>query len=81
MAIKKYKPTSPGSRQRVSIDYKRFFLDLKNTIILVIPQKPGEILFSLPCFLQKIFWYLEKGGRANTGRLTVYTKGGGHKKV
>jgi len=82
MAIKKYKPTSPGSRQRVSIDYKKVLSRFEEYNNSGNSSKTGEdSLFRYPVSSKKIhFGTSKKGGRANTGRLTVYTKGGGHKK-
>lgn len=60
MALKTYKPTTPGQRQLVLVDRSHLW-------------KGGPVK-SLTEGLTK------KGGRNNTGRTTVYHRGGGHKR-
>ena len=60
MALKNYKPTSPGQRQLVTVSRK----DLHN-------GKPEK---TLTVGLSK------SGGRNNTGRVTSWHRGGGHKR-
>ena len=60
MALKNYKPTSPGQRQLVTVSRK----DLHN-------GKPEK---NLTVGLSK------SGGRNNTGRVTSWHRGGGHKR-
>lgn len=60
MAIKKYKPTSPGQRFRTTADYTE-----------ISKTKPMK---SLTVTLKK------HGGRNNTGRVTVWHRGGGNKR-
>ncbi len=60
MALKSYKPTSPGQRQLVTVSRK----DLHN-------GKPEK---TLTVGLSK------SGGRNNTGRVTSWHRGGGHKR-
>lgn len=61
MGIKKYKPTSPGSRFRSGFDFSE--------ITETKPYKP---------LLQPI---KKTGGRNNKGRITVWQRGGGHKRA
>lgn len=61
MAVKKYKPTSPGSRFRSGSDFSE--------ITVTKPYKP------LVKPLKK------SGGRNNAGRVTVWQRGGGHKRA
>jgi len=60
MALKKYKPTTPGQRQLVLVDRSHLW-----------SGKPEKTLTE---GLNK------KGGRNNHGRLTVRSRGGGHKR-
>jgi len=60
MGIKKYKPTSPGTRFRSGSDFSE--------ITETTPYKP--LLRPLK----------KTGGRNNTGRITSWQKGGGHKR-
>lgn len=60
MALKKYKPTTPGQRQLVLVDRSHLWRG-----------KPEKTLTE---GLNK------KGGRNNHGRLTVRSRGGGHKR-
>ncbi len=61
MAIKKYKPTSPGSRFKSGFDF-------------------SEITETKP--LKSLLRPLKKtGGRNNAGRITVWHRGGGHKRA
>ena len=60
MALKNYRPTSPGQRQLVTVSRK----DLHN-------GKPEK---TLTVGLSK------SGGRNNTGRVTSWHRGGGHKR-
>lgn len=60
MALKKYKPTTPGQRQLVLVDRSHLW-----------GGKPEKTLTE---GLNK------KGGRNNHGRLTVRSRGGGHKR-
>jgi large subunit ribosomal protein L2 len=61
MAIKKYKPSSPGSRFKSGYDFSE--------ITKTEPFKP--LLRPLK----------KSGGRNNSGRITAWRKGGGHKRV
>lgn len=61
MAIKKYKPTSPGSRFKSGFDFSE-----------ITETRPFKAL------LQPL---KKSGGRNNSGRITVWHKGGGHKRV
>src|SRR4030065_539437 len=61
MGIKKYKPTSPGSRFKRGFDFSE--------ITETKPYKP---------LLQPI---KKTGGRNNKGRITVWQRGGGHKRA
>lgn len=61
MGIKKYKPTSPGSRFKSGFDFSE--------ITETKPYKP---------LLQPI---KKTGGRNNKGRITVWQRGGGHKRA
>ncbi|NCO58260.1 MAG: 50S ribosomal protein L2 [Nitrospirae bacterium CG18_big_fil_WC_8_21_14_2_50_70_55] len=60
MAIRKYKPTSPGRRQQSVSD----FADITRTA----PEK--SLLVSIP----------KSGGRNNSGTITSWHRGGGHKR-
>jgi len=60
MGIKTFKPTSPGMRHRVSLDYKDLTTD-----------KPEKSLTT---------GRSEKAGRGAKGRISVWHKGGGHKR-
>src|SRR5574344_1176570 len=60
MALRKYKPITPGMRQLVLID--------KSDLHKGDPEK--TLTFGLK----------SKGGRNNTGRITVRHQGGGHKR-
>jgi large subunit ribosomal protein L2 len=60
MALKKYKPTSPGQRGLVLVDRSALY--------------KGKPVKALTVGLNK------KGGRNNTGRITVRYQGGGHKR-
>ena len=60
MALKQYKPTSPGQRQLVTVSRSELF-----------KGKPNK---SLSKGLTKT------GGRNNTGRITAFHRGGGHKR-
>lgn len=61
MGIKKYKPTSPGTRFRSGFDFSE-----------ITETKPHKPLL-LPI--------RKSGGRNNTGRVTAWQKGGGHKRA
>jgi large subunit ribosomal protein L2 len=61
MGIKKYKPTSPGSRFKSGLDFSEI-TETKPFKALVRPIK-------------------KSGGRNNKGRITVWHKGGGHKRT
>jgi large subunit ribosomal protein L2 len=61
MAVRKSKPTSPGSRFRSDSDFSEITTD-KPYKPLVRPLK-------------------KTGGRNNTGRITVWQRGGGHKRL
>lgn len=61
MAIKKYKPTSPGARFKSGFDFSE-----------ITKTKPFKALLRP---LKKT------GGRNNSGRITVWHKGGGHKRT
>ena len=60
MALKQYKPMTPGQRGLVLIDRSELF--------------KGKPVKKLTKGLTK------SGGRNNTGRVTSWLKGGGHKK-
>jgi large subunit ribosomal protein L2 len=60
MAVKKYKPTSPGSRFKSGFDFSE-----------ITETRPHKALLRP---LKK------SGGRGNSGRITVWNKGGGHKR-
>lgn len=60
MAVKKFKPTSPGSRFKSGPDFSE-----------ITEKKPYKPLLRP---LKK------SGGRANSGRISVWHKGGGHKR-
>jgi large subunit ribosomal protein L2 len=60
MALRKYRPTSPGSRFKTGSDFSE--------ITETKPYKP---------LLRPI---KKSGGRGNSGRITVWHKGGGHKR-
>lgn len=61
MGIKKYKPTSPGSRFKSGYDFSE--------ITATKPYKP--LLLPIK----------KTGGRNNKGRITVWQRGGGHKRA
>lgn len=61
MAIKRYKPTSPGRRNMTGLDYKKMLSGDKPTKSLMKGGKRSK-------------------GRANSGRISVRHKGGGHKR-
>jgi large subunit ribosomal protein L2 len=61
MGIKKFKPTSPGSRFKSGLDFAEITTDT--------PYKP--LLRPLK----------SSGGRNNAGRITVWQRGGGHKRA
>src|SRR5437868_2215302 len=61
MALKHFKPTTPGQRQLVLIDRSTLY-----------KGKPVKTLVEST---------KSTGGRNNTGRITSYQKGGGHKKA
>ncbi len=61
MAIKTYKPTSPGRRFQTTLDYQG--------VDSVRPCRP--LTRTLP----------KSGGRNNTGRVTAWHRGGGHKQL
>ena len=61
MALKTFKPTTPGIRQLALVDRSELY-----------KGKPLKILTEGKS---------EKGGRNNTGRITVRFRGGGHKKT
>lgn len=61
MGIKKYKPTSPGSRFKSGFDFSE-----------ITEAKPFKAL------LQPL---KKTGGRNNSGRITAWRKGGGHKRT
>jgi large subunit ribosomal protein L2 len=61
MAIKKYKPTSPGSRFKSGFDFSEI-TETKPFKALVRPIR-------------------KTGGRNNSGRVTMWHKGGGHKRA
>ncbi len=61
MPIKKYKPTSPGSRFKSGFDFSE-----------ITTSKPFKALLRP---LKK------SGGRNNSGRITVWHRGGGHKRA
>lgn len=61
MAIKHYKPTTPGRRNMTVIDYNK----------VLTTDTPEKSLLA-PLF--------KKGGRNNTGKITVRHRGGGHKR-
>ncbi|QMU56526.1 MAG: 50S ribosomal protein L2 [Candidatus Mycalebacterium zealandia] len=60
MGIRKFNPTSPGTRFRTGED----FTELTSSV----PHKP--LVSSIP----------NKAGRGGGGRISVYTRGGGHKR-
>lgn len=60
MALKKYKPTSPGSRFKSGSDFSE-----------ITQKKPHKAL------VRKL---KRTGGRGSSGRITVWHKGGGHKR-
>ena len=60
MALKQYKPTSPGQRQLVTV--------LRNDLHSGKPEK--KLTKGL----------VKTGGRNNTGRITSWHRGGGHKR-
>jgi large subunit ribosomal protein L2 len=60
MALKKYKPTTPGQRQLVLVDRSELW-----------SGKPVKALTE---------GVRQKGGRNNTGRITMRWRGGGHKR-
>ena len=60
MSLKFIKPTTPGQRKRVLVDYS----NLSKT------KPPKNLVKGIS----------RPAGRNNHGRLTVYTKGGGHKR-
>lgn len=60
MPLKKYKPTSPGSRFKSGYDFSE--------VTTSEPYKP---------LVKKL---TKTGGRNNKGRITLYQRGGGHKK-
>lgn len=61
MPLKKYRPTSPGSRFKIGFDFSE-----------ITTSEPYKAL------LRPI---KKTGGRGNTGRITAWQKGGGHKKA
>jgi large subunit ribosomal protein L2 len=61
MGVRKYKPTSPGSRFKSGFDFSE--------ITETKPYKP---------LLQPI---KKTGGRNNSGRVTIWQRGGGHKRA
>ncbi len=61
MAIKKYKPTSPGSRFKSGSDFSE-----------ITVRKPFKALLRP---------MKKSGGRNNSGSITVWHKGGGHKRT
>mgnify|MGYP000226713215 FL=1 len=61
MAIKHYKPTTPGRRNMTVIDYKQ----------VLTTDKPEKSLLAP---------IIKKGGRNNTGKITVRHRGGGNKR-
>lgn len=61
MGIKKYKPTSPGSRFKSGFDFSEI-TETKPYKPLLLPIK-------------------KTGGRNNKGRVTVWQRGGGHKRA
>lgn len=60
MALKSYKPITPGTRQLVLVDKSELW-----------KGKPEKSLIAKQS---------ERGGRNNFGRITVWNRGGGHKK-
>ena len=60
MALKNYRPTSPGQRQLVTVSRKELYNGK--------PEKTLTIGLS------------KSGGRNNTGRVTSWHRGGGHKR-
>ena len=60
MALKTFKPTTPGQRQLVIVDRSELW-----------KGKPVKALTE---------GMREKGGRNNTGRITMRWRGGGHKR-
>ena len=61
MAIKTYKPITPGMRQRASLDYSDLTKDVKPEKSLTRGKKSGS-------------------GRDANGRISMWHKGGGHKR-
>jgi large subunit ribosomal protein L2 len=61
MALKKFKPTTPGQRQLVIVDRSALY-----------KGKPVKALTE---------GKISRGGRGNTGRITVRFRGGGHKQA
>jgi len=61
MALKKYRPTSPGMRQMVRVDRSELW-----------KGKPEKTLLAKD--------HVNKAGRNNTGKITSWHRGGGHKK-
>jgi large subunit ribosomal protein L2 len=61
MALKKYRPTSPGMRQMVRVDRSELW-----------KGKPEKTLLAKD--------HVNKAGRNNTGKITAWHRGGGHKK-
>ncbi|HOA63256.1 MAG: 50S ribosomal protein L2 [Acholeplasmataceae bacterium] len=61
MAIKHYKPTTPGRRNMTVIDYKQ---------VLTTDEPEKSLLAPI----------IKKGGRNNTGKITVRHRGGGNKR-
>ncbi|HEX2753166.1 MAG TPA: 50S ribosomal protein L2 [Alphaproteobacteria bacterium] len=60
MALKKYRPTSPGMRQMVRVDRSELW-----------KGKPEKTLLAKD--------HVNKAGRNNTGKITSWHRGGGHK--
>jgi large subunit ribosomal protein L2 len=61
VAVKNYKPTSPGRRNMSGLDFSAITTDQPEKSLLVPLKK--------------------KGGRNNTGRITLRYRGGGHKRM
>ena len=61
MALKTYKPVTPGLRQLVQVDRSSLW---KGKPLKTLTEGKSE-----------------KGGRNNTGRVTVRFRGGGHKQI
>src|SRR5450755_1102440 len=61
MALKQYKPVTPGLRQLVLVDRSALY---KGKPVKALTEGKSE-----------------KGGRNNTGRITVRFRGGGHKQT